>query len=173
MHDLVVSFLNDYTKLLLMNDDAIVGSADRVFYVTRRSTIPEASALLTSYAKNVLKPLYARTRSGLGHELRDAVECRGGSWSIRRPFGEYDTLNVPFQNGFVVIERPWLPDDKPYRVSYFGNDQPATEEINTFLRGLLDEAHALGIPRKSKQYVPELCDLLIAWRKRQDPSARD
>lgn len=141
------------------------GYPDCIFYyLSQWNELLTGTKHLEDYNNRVLKPLYEQTNITLGRELRDTTEQHHGNWSIRRPHGEYDTHNIPTGGGILIIERPWILDDAPYRVGFIGPTRPTEQEVTTYLDYLLQHMHQRVMdyaPSGKRRRYQEALDTLL------------
>ena len=95
----------------------------------------------TAYVRRV----YEKTGYPVGHELRGLARVMGGDFDfMHRPNNQYDTLNMPFAEGTLVIERPWMDLQERtrngHRISFVGR---APVSLHDDLAAFLDDLHTL------------------------------
>lgn len=78
-----------------------------------------------------------------GKELREIVNQLGGEWDcLYTPRGQYDTLNISYKGGTLIIERPWIdvPDrsQRGHRVSFDGK---VTRDLEASIKSYLLKLH--------------------------------
>ncbi len=69
--------------------------------------------------------VFVQSSAPSGQELREIVNQLGGEWDcLDGPRGQYDTLNIPYKSGTLIIERPWIEvldrSQRGHRVSFDG-----------------------------------------------------
>jgi len=149
------------------------GNPSHLFYnVNQWNELGAGTYHLNDYNETVLLPLYERTRASLGMEFRAVTESRHGTWSIRRPRGEYDAHNIPFHGGILIVERPWI-NDGIYRAGYVGPQRPEDQVARAFLTDILSNVHERHLNRVASPHREsvklELDILLTALDIRLEP----
>jgi len=112
-------------------------------YVDEGIELLELAAFVDKQKTGFARAVYDRSGYPIGHEMRRIVERLCGEWGcLFRPRGQFDTVNIPFRNGILVIERPWLNhDDTSYtghRVSFVGE---LTEDFVQVAKQFLTQIH--------------------------------
>lgn len=104
-------------------------------YINTGKRLKKIEKFLDKKETEFVKKVYDKTGYPVGHELREIVEELGGEWSIERiKRNQYDTLNIPYLNGTLIIERPWMDLNK---MSYYGHKVSFNGEITKDLEKLI------------------------------------
>ncbi len=115
--------------------------------------MPQVEQFLDSQQALFIQQVYSRTGFPTGKELRDIVVELGGEWVEGKSSDTYDTLVIPYQKGFLIIERPWINisarTQNGHRVKFVrairDNDTPNLEaSIKSFLQELHQRERALS-----------------------------
>jgi hypothetical protein len=90
-------------------------------------------------------------------EIREIVEEKAGHWDLSRASKYYDVLSMPFLEGTLSIERPWVNVktgelEAPFRVKFVGPEVEGLEDkALAFVKSLFEHAHARFIERLERQ----------------------
>jgi len=92
-------------------------ATQRISFFEDGIKIPYVGEILDDMRTRFAQRVHPQTGFPLGDEMRSVVAELEGFWECQEvPSGQYDTLNIPFYNGTLIIERPWMnPEDYSYR----------------------------------------------------------
>ena len=121
-----------------------------VKYVDSGYRLPGVEHFLDKQQTEFVQAVYEKTGYPVGHELREIVESLGGEWNCFMIPQAYDTLNIPYEGGTLIIERPYINDNlkNGHRVSFDGDFYPDLEkDVNAYLTKLHQQERV-----KSKEF---------------------
>jgi len=128
-----------------------------VLGINGNQRLSELEEFLDEQQTAFTQKVYGKTGYPIGYEMREITEEESGQWELSSNAGMYDLLNLPYQEGILIIERPTMNHDncsyRGHKVTYHGGQEITDTEIEK-AKQYLAELHQRE-KQKSKEYFLE------------------